>query len=469
MLREYGRQIHRVLLATDVAVAAAAFVGLVLHPGMHHPGALTQSDQWVIGGVGVIVVLGWPLILARLAVYRSQRRETLGSTVGRLLVANLLGSLILASVAFATDAPLAPIFPILFAAIVFSAQAAIRLPTFSLLHALRRSGRNFRSVLIVGAGPRAADAKNTIENHPEWGLRVVGYLDDGQSDFRAAVPDDQIHKFIDLPNLLRDESIDEVLVACPRMMLDALTPVVRECSMIGVPVTLLTDLFGEELPPPRIGRFDARATLSFAPVHHSEIELAIKRGLDIAIGSTALILGAPVIAVAAAAVRLTSRGPAFFRQTRCGLNGRRFVMWKLRTMQTNAESIKAQLMHLNEMDGPVFKIRDDPRITPVGRFLRTWSIDELPQLWNVVRGDMSLVGPRPPTPDEVVQYRGSQRRRLSMRPGLTCLWQVSGRNEISFDEWMRLDLEYIDNWSLGFDLRLMLKTIPEVLLARGAS
>jgi lipopolysaccharide/colanic/teichoic acid biosynthesis glycosyltransferase len=144
-------------------------------------------------------------------------------------------------------------------------------------------------------------------------------------------------------------------------------------------------------------------------------------------------------------------------------------MFKLRTMYVGAESRKAELMHLNEMDGPVFKLRHDPRITPVGRWLRKLSVDELPQFWNVLKGDMSLVGPRPPTPDEVVQYHGSQRRRLSMRPGLTCLWQVSGRNEVSFEDWMKLDLEYIDRWSTALDLQIVLRTIPQVLLARGAS
>jgi lipopolysaccharide/colanic/teichoic acid biosynthesis glycosyltransferase len=182
-----------------------------------------------------------------------------------------------------------------------------------------------------------------------------------------------------------------------------------------------------------------------------------------------LVIAAPIILMAALAIKLTSPGPVFFRQVRCGLNGRRFEMLKLRTMCEDAEERKAELMELNEMDGPVFKIRNDQRITAVGRPLRRFSIDELPQLWNVLVGDMSLVGPRPPTPAEVSQYRTGVRRRLSMRPGLTCLWQVSGRNEVSFDRWMELDLEYIDTWSFESDLRILFRTVPAVLLARGAS
>jgi lipopolysaccharide/colanic/teichoic acid biosynthesis glycosyltransferase len=204
-------------------------------------------------------------------------------------------------------------------------------------------------------------------------------------------------------------------------------------------------------------------------VHHSEVELVMKRGLDIAGALAGLLVSAPMLLVSALAIKLTSAGPVFFRQERCGLHGRRFDMLKLRTMTADAEDRKAELLERNEMDGPVFKIREDPRVTKVGRLLRRFSIDELPQFWSVLRGDMSLVGPRPPTPDEVFQYQGGVRRRLSMRPGLTCLWQVSGRNGVSFEEWMELDLEYIDTWSLETDLRILLRTVPAVVLARGAS
>ena len=252
-------------------------------------------------------------------------------------------------------------------------------------------------------------------------------------------------------------------------MLPDLEPAVQECSQIGVPITFLTDLFGDELPPPREGRFGSLGTLSYAPVHHDEVQLGIKRALDIVGGLAGAAISAPILLLAAIAIKLDDGGPVFFRQWRCGLNGRRFQMLKLRTMVPDAEARKADLLELNEMDGPVFKISNDPRTTGVGRVLRKWSIDELPQFWNVLMGQMSLVGPRPPTPDEVEEYRGSDRRRLSMRPGLTCLWQISGRNEIDFEEWMRLDREYIDSWSPFGDLNIMLRTLPQVLLRRGAS
>jgi exopolysaccharide biosynthesis polyprenyl glycosylphosphotransferase len=189
---------------------------------------------------------------------------------------------------------------------------------------------------------------------------------------------------------------------------------------------------------------------------------------DIVLASALLVLLSPVMLIVALAVKLSSPGPVLFRQIRCGLNGRPFVFLKFRSMYVDAEHLKAGLQAQNEMDGPAFKMRRDPRVTPVGRFLRRTSLDELPQLWNILKGEMSFVGPRPAVEEEVEQYEPWQRRRLSMKPGLTCLWQISGRNELTFDEWMRLDLEYIDNWSLWLDLQIALKTIPAVLFGRGA-
>jgi lipopolysaccharide/colanic/teichoic acid biosynthesis glycosyltransferase len=195
----------------------------------------------------------------------------------------------------------------------------------------------------------------------------------------------------------------------------------------------------------------------------------IKRTIDILGAALLLTLSTPVLAVAAIVIKLDSKGPVLFRQKRCGLNGSVFEVLKLRSMHADAESRRAELTALNEMDGPVFKIRNDPRVTRVGSWLRRFSIDELPQLWNVIRGEMSLVGPRPPIPSEVDQYDMVQRRRLSVRPGLTCLWQIEGRNTIGFTEWVQLDLKYIDNRSIVLDCHILLRTLPAVLRGIGAS
>ena len=209
--------------------------------------------------------------------------------------------------------------------------------------------------------------------------------------------------------------------------------------------------------------------LTFESAPTNEWQLAAKRLFDLFLSLMLLIMLSPIFLFVAVAIKFTSKGPVLFRQQRCGLNGRRFRFYKFRTMTEGAEEKLSELIAHNEMSGPVFKMENDPRVTPVGRFLRRFSLDELPQLWNVFLGQMSFVGPRPPLPKEVNRYDNWQRRRLSMKPGLTCLWQVRGRNRISdFNEWMKLDLEYIDNWSLWLDLELFFKTIPAVLLAKGA-
>jgi exopolysaccharide biosynthesis polyprenyl glycosylphosphotransferase len=472
MLREHGKLLARAWFGVYVVVVAAVFALLTVIPELQRVDPAPSSahaNAIKLTALGVCVVLGWPLLLSRFGLYESQRRESIGRQVARIFLANTIGVAAVSLVTWALDAPFTPLFPVALGGLLFTLQLGLHLPVFYLLHTLRRSGRNFRNVLIIGAGPRAGRTMEAIERHPEWGYRIIGYVDDGSSQFTPAVPPERTYKYADMPHLLRERTVDEVLVACPRSMLGSLAPIVNECMLIGVPVTVLTDMFGDQIPPPRIGRFDGMSTLSFAPVHHNEFELLLKRGIDMLGGLVGLAISAPALLVAAAAIRLTSPGPVFFRQVRLGMNGHPFEMLKLRTMCIDAEDRKADLMHLNEMDGPVFKIHDDPRITPVGGFLRKFSIDELPQFWNVLRGDMSAVGPRPPTPDEVLQYQGGDRRRLSMRPGLTCLWQVSGRNDVSFDRWMQLDLEYIDEWSLWGDVRIILKTIPEVLRGTGAS
>jgi lipopolysaccharide/colanic/teichoic acid biosynthesis glycosyltransferase len=222
------------------------------------------------------------------------------------------------------------------------------------------------------------------------------------------------------------------------------------------------------------GRRSARGQLRLvrpdpaARVRDRRTSLRVKRAIDVTGAAGLLLLALPILLLAALAIRLDSRGPVLFRQMRVGQGGRPFPMWKLRSMVDDAEERRSGLMRHNEMAGPVFKMRSDPRITRVGRVLRRFSIDELPQLWNVVRGDMSLVGPRPPLPCEVACYGLYERRRLSVKPGLTCEWQVSGRNQIGFDEWMRLDVAYADNWSIRGDLWLLLRTVPTVARGTGA-
>ena len=260
-----------------------------------------------------------------------------------------------------------------------------------------------------------------------------------------------------------------MIFAIHRRELDRLEDLFLSLQEQGIRTRFAMDLFPHTQARVELEELDGVPLLSFATTPTSQLQLMSKRVLDIAVAALLLFIGLPIAGLIALMIKLVYGGNVLFRQTRCGLNGRFFTLYKFRTMVEDAEERRRELLHLNEMKGPVFKLRSDPRVTPLGRLLRRFSLDELPQLWNVLRGDMSLVGPRPPIPEEVAQYQRWQRRRLAMKPGLTCLWQVSGRNNLDFERWMQLDLEYIDSWSPMLDLKILLKTIPAVLSGKGAS
>lgn len=315
----------------------------------------------------------------------------------------------------------------------------------------RHSALDIRHVAVVGKGSAVDEIARAIEEHKTWGLQLAG-----------------VFKQQEIPELLHRGGVDELIVVADKEPLSEFTDTFLLCEELGVTARVVLNFFPHSFARTELTRFGEFPLLSFSRTPTNEVLLFVRRIMDLALvclfGIPALI----VIGASSIAIRVTSPGPVFFRQERCGLNGRVFTMYKLRSMVDNAEQLRFELEALNEMDGPVFKVSRDPRRTAVGRFLRKFSIDELPQLYNVLRGDMSLVGPRPPLPQEVARYEGWQRRRLSMKPGITCLWQISGRNEISFHDWMKLDLTYIDNWSLMLDLKILLKTVPVVLLGKGA-
>jgi exopolysaccharide biosynthesis polyprenyl glycosylphosphotransferase len=322
-------------------------------------------------------------------------------------------------------------------------------------------------VLVVGCGPLGrATGRELVKSGRRRLVGYVGYPDEVQS---LVLRNPMVGTVLDLENILRTLPIGEVYVTGDGLRDAAnMQRAVSICESLGVPFALPVYSLRLERAVPRElhGAADGYLHYRLAPDGH---QLGLKRLFDILVSAGALFALAPLFPFVAIAIKLTSRGPVFFKQVRCGLHGREFKMLKFRTMVVEAEARKAELAACNEQTGPVFKIRKDPRITAVGRTLRRYSIDELPQLLNVLRGDMSLVGPRPPVPAEVRKYDSWQRRRLSVRPGLTCIWQVSGRSEISFEQWMYMDMEYIDNWSLRRDVNLLLRTLPAVISGRGAS
>jgi exopolysaccharide biosynthesis polyprenyl glycosylphosphotransferase len=344
-------------------------------------------------------------------------------------------------------------------------------PRLLLLRRLDLREPPMQDVLIVGTGAMARCTAEELRERPRTAARVIGHLRFSDEPEVATVLDAPVLGVgDDLERSLRASPIDEVYVAGnPGSHFAEMQKAIRTCERFGVPFALPAYSFRLERARPAQPAAVSDGFLHFVPHAPRPYQRSIKRLFDIFASAAALLVLSPVFLVVAVLIKLTSSGPIFFRQARAGLHGRPFNMFKFRTMVVDAERLKDQLAAKNEQTGPVFKMKNDPRVTPIGRLLRKHSIDELPQLINVLRGDMSIVGPRPPLPKEVALYEGWQRRRLSVRPGLTCIWQVSGRNQISFQEWMFLDMRYIDHWSLSEDLSLILQTFPVVLMGKGAS
>ena len=343
-----------------------------------------------------------------------------------------------------------------------------RLNAGRLLRMMRREFGAPHHVMIVGTGAGALAIGRQLEDAAGYGAILTGFFADGGGESPGSIALDgtyPVHPLSALPELLRRHVIDEIVFAIDSNRLADLEEVFLLCDEEGVRTRVAMDFFPHIHSRVSFDTLGALPVLTFSATPHDEIRMLVKRATDMLLAGAALVLLFVPMLIVALLIRLTSPGPALFRQERCGLNGRRFMFYKFRSMCENAESMKASIEHLSRRQLAV-KIPGDPRMTVVGRWLRKFSIDEMPQLWNVLKGDMSLVGPRPAIPEEVEQYLGWQRRRLRMRPGLTCLWAVRGRDALDFETWMRLDMQYIDNWSLALDWMIILRTIPQVLSGR---
>jgi exopolysaccharide biosynthesis polyprenyl glycosylphosphotransferase len=361
-------------------------------------------------------------------------------------------------------------FVLVVGGVMFVTLVAGRAISYSGVYWMRERLNRYYYCLVVGCGSRAREVATLIEESRGSGLQLVGFIDPDEdaSPTQKAIGNYEIHPLSSVERILQDRVIDEVIFAVSMQELARLEPVILHCANLGMKVRVQLEFLPAAYSRVYLEKFRDVELLSLSSTPESEALLFLKRVFDVLFASCSLVLLAPLMATIAAAIRVTSPGPVLFKQTRCGLGGRRFTLYKFRSMINNAEQLRAELHQLNELDGPVFKLRDDPRITTVGRWLRRFSIDELPQLWNVVRGDMSFVGPRPAIPAEVDQYEPWQRRRLRMRPGLTCTWVLEGRNHLDFNRWIQLDLAYIDTWSLWLDAKIFFRTIPIVISGRGA-
>lgn len=332
-----------------------------------------------------------------------------------------------------------------------------------------RSNSNLtKHLLIIGTDRQALAAAELFAKHRDWGIVVAGFLSGEDQEPPCPAAEPVLGGIADLPDILTSTVVDGVLLISGVTDIGTIRNISVQCEMVGMDFGFSASAFSEKYARITAEQLDGLSAVFLKTFAHAPEKLFLKRIFDIAAAALLILLLAPFWIVIPVWIRRTSPGPALYAQERVGKRGRRFHMYKFRTMVVGADQMLDKLAHLNEMDGPVFKIKNDPRFTSIGQFLRSTSIDELPQLFNVLRGDMSLVGPRPPIMKEVVRYTPWQLRRLSVMPGITCLWQVTGRNEIKFDEWMQLDLQYIENWSLILDMKILIQTLTAVISRRGA-
>jgi exopolysaccharide biosynthesis polyprenyl glycosylphosphotransferase len=440
------KPLERAVLFQDVVVL---LLSLLLAHWLREPLAdllqrlkpVVPSEQYV--HLLLVFLPTWALVAERLDLHRVR---TLTGPVVELLRALLWtqawGTLVLALILVAAQVNLNRSLIALFLILSTLLLAAAKLGQRA--WAFRTEGEAL--ALVLGAGPADAEAIG------RWRGRRVERLESVDAE--------------SLRRRLQAGGVDEVLL--PPRDRAALRGLVEACAEVGATALVAVERLDVELPPPRAESVGPTLYLTYRAQEPELPSRFVKALIDRAVGLVMLLMTLPLMLVISAAVKLSSRGPMLFIQERGGLHGRPFRMLKFRTMREGAERERAALLAANEMDGPVFKMAADPRVTRVGRFLRRTSMDELPQLVNVVRGDMSLVGPRPLPVVETRALAGVHRRRLSMRPGITCLWQISGRNELGFREWMALDLQYVDHWSLGLDLAILLRTLPALLSRRGA-
>jgi exopolysaccharide biosynthesis polyprenyl glycosylphosphotransferase len=336
---------------------------------------------------------------------------------------------------------------------------------------IRGKGKNRRRVLLVGTGRRARQFIEAVDCNFKWGLDIVGVLAENQERVGEEFCGKGIVDTLEnIESALKNTNPQEVIITISTKRFDLIRSLLEVCEQQGVVARLNSNFFGRITKDVTVDKIYGLDIITFSMVHQSEAQLILKRLIDIVVSFIALVMLSPLVLLVALGILITDGRPVLYQWNVVGLDRRAIKSWKFRTMVRNADRLKDSLAGKNEMSGPVFKIKDDPRILPFGRWLRKWSIDELPQLFSVLKGDLSLVGPRPAGPHELERYESWQRRKLCIKSGLTCLWQVNGRNKIdSFDEWVKLDLEYVDSWSIWLDLKILLKTIPAVLSGKGAS
>lgn len=410
-------------------------------------------------------ILFWTLNSNVIGVYKSKRFMSLRRELAKVLKTHFSSFILTISFLTLFDPKLiGDRFIFCFVASAVGLTLSFHILVRLILQQGRRLGYNTKYSLILGSGIAAEMFLEKVRDNPQLGYKVVGYLAPGRNGLEIPY----LGTYSQLKSVMSLHVVDTTVVTAS-INEEGIEESLKLLDMMGKNVVIMVDDMVAKVAGSRPVDFGGLSMVAFDSHFRNPWQEVGKQLFDFGVTAAGLILLSPLLLTVAVAIKLTSKGPVIFPQERVGLNGRIFKMYKFRSMVVNAEELKARLTDLNEMSGPVFKIKKDPRVTTVGRFLRNTSLDELPQLWNVLKQDMSLVGPRPPLPSEVNLYDPKHRKRLAVRPGITCIWQISGRNDVDFEQWMDMDAEYVDKWSLWLDMLILAKTVPAVLLRKGAS
>jgi exopolysaccharide biosynthesis polyprenyl glycosylphosphotransferase len=481
MIKEKEQLLRRLLMGFDILVVFFSFLAtyilrqndhiiyaLNLLFGNHAIGKTEVFSRYL--SILLLIIFAWWIALISCGLYRSFRRKHFLEIVRNIIKSTFFVIVIFGTIAFIFKLDFVSRSLVIASFFITSLSLIIeRWVLISFLRYLRKKGYSYKNMLVVGTGTRAEKFIKLVHKHDEWGLRIIGLIDPEKDRLGNIVCGEKVIGVLeDIPRILIENVVDEVMFIVPRKWISLIEKSLFACEIQGVKTNIATDFFNMKIARCVSSDIENMPFVGFNTTEGEEWQLLLKRIFDIIISSVLIVFLSPLFVTLVVLIKYFSQGPAVFKQVRSGLNGRKFVMYKFRTMVNGAEHKQDELRAFNEMSGPVFKMRNDPRVTRFGTFLRRSSLDELPQLFNVFKGEMSLVGPRPPLPSEIDKYEIWQRRRLSMKPGLTCLWQTNGRNHVDFEKWMKLDLEYIDKWSLGLDFKILLKTIPAVLFSIGA-
>lgn len=479
MLKEHGGLTTQIQKIVDLGVSAFSFIAAYYIKNFFLPtplrGLSTDPNYYI---VLLMIIIVWYVSFNWMGMYISYRESQFWQFFVKIIKSVFLGMVLLSISLYGLHIQyVSRLLMVIFILLNISFLTLSKYIMFKTLKRLRARGLNTRNVLIIGSRERAIDVIKAVETHQGRGYKILGCFDLDEAAVGKLVVNG--HKVVGcieyLEQYLKDNVVDELFFAMPLKLIQNAAGYLSMAESMGVKVRIIPDwqinylMYQPGIASIRIEDFLGLYTMALQTTPPNEAKLFIKTLGDHVVSLILMILCLPLFLIIGAGIKVVSKGPVFFTQERLGVNGRRFILYKFRTMVNDADELKKDLIQINEADGPAFKIKNDPRIIPwIGTFLRKTSLDELPQFINVLKGEMSLVGPRPPIPSEVDEYSIWQRRRLSMKPGLTCFWQIAPRrNDLSFDEWMKLDLKYIDTWSLFNDVKLILLTFKAVLFGSG--